>query len=278
MATLAHLALPTASDLLHSRKLRPSIGEDISGVASRLSAVVKWADATAWAIAWAELKDPYGIFVSERVTWKQSWRQRYRFLVAHELGHIALHSTTGLWPTRRDYWRHEALCDDFAGKLLVPTDWLQQQAEFCRVKSWADHHYFVSRVANLADVSYQVAAARIIELDDWRANYLRLQLVEPKVLKATLSTFGGQRELGMGSIIRSPVLMTELDSMAIGELKQGFWRFRLGPNLQLDHEGLVERKKSSWLFTLFPRKPKSGTEDALSSSAPANPAQQSFCF
>lgn len=46
---------------------------------------------------------------------------RARFTVAHEIGHFLIERATGYRPeSRSDYWQLEALCDAFAGKLLLP--------------------------------------------------------------------------------------------------------------------------------------------------------------
>jgi hypothetical protein len=48
-----------------------------------------------------------------------------RFLVAHEIGHIVLERLGVNFPvSRKEYWAHEDLCDDFARHLLIPDRYL----------------------------------------------------------------------------------------------------------------------------------------------------------
>jgi hypothetical protein len=46
---------------------------------------------------------------------------RERFVLAHELAHVLLEMSQRPRPTSKgDYWQIERLCDDFAGRLLIP--------------------------------------------------------------------------------------------------------------------------------------------------------------
>ena len=56
-------------------------------------------------------------------------RQRARFTLAHEIGHIALGGGGGGTGRRRPLgWRiEEALCDVFAAELLMPAPWLRRE-------------------------------------------------------------------------------------------------------------------------------------------------------
>lgn len=83
-------------------------------------------------------------------------RPRTRFTIAHEIGHRLLDLYGVPRPTSRgDYWRTEALCNHFAGQLLVPdsaVDWVAaatgaSPAELLRRASLASRRAAVSSAA-----------------------------------------------------------------------------------------------------------------------------------
>lgn len=87
-------------------------------------------------------------------------RQRARFTLAHEIGHIAL-GECGAGRRRPLGWRiEEALCDVFAAELLMPAPWLRREWRGLRGEE-------AERVAALArrfDVSRAAARRRLREL------------------------------------------------------------------------------------------------------------------
>ncbi len=48
---------------------------------------------------------------------------RERFTIAHEIAHVLVDIKYGSFPTStKQYWTSESICDEFAGRLLVPTN------------------------------------------------------------------------------------------------------------------------------------------------------------
>jgi hypothetical protein len=89
---------------------------------------------------------------------------RRRFLIAHELGHIVLQRHCAASPVgHSDYWQHEQLCDDFAGKLLVP-DELLRKFFHQRPSSIIGLLARTNQLAQVALVPWQTAANRVSEI------------------------------------------------------------------------------------------------------------------
>jgi hypothetical protein len=82
---------------------------------------------------------------------------RARFTLAHELGHVLLDRDLDCRPlSKTEYWKHEAACNDFAARLLVP----ESVVLGLRGKSpWRA----TDGIARDYDVSWEVAARRIAE-------------------------------------------------------------------------------------------------------------------
>jgi hypothetical protein len=87
---------------------------------------------------------------------------RERFTIAHELGHILVDRAKGAQPsTEAEYWKHEDMCNRFAGALLVPTAALKPRtttkdpAAALLSELW--------RVSAQCAVSQEVAARRLVE-------------------------------------------------------------------------------------------------------------------
>jgi len=136
---------------------------------------------------------------------------RDRFSVAHELGHYVIWATHRYVPkSSEDYWHHEALCDRFAGRLLIPKFAVAQAID--RVGD--DRRKWLGAAKVLARnslVSWDVAAFRLSE--EARSVFF-FSAIRSKnragypVWKVTGSTldFGERQRLGKGTYL-------SLDSM-----------------------------------------------------------------
>ncbi len=94
---------------------------------------------------------------------------RQRFTLAHEIGHFLVWKGTGNMPDDRDYWHHEAACNRFAARLLVPDD-----AVLLAINSGAAWPYWPGVAAKDSAVSWEVAANRITEYVGPTIVYMRM--------------------------------------------------------------------------------------------------------
>ncbi len=96
---------------------------------------------------------------------KQSSRPlvpRERFTVAHELAHAIVDDQLRLRPLRRSqYWALEGVCDDFAGRLLIPEkQFLAARAAMSGASSALSG---IEALARTTNTSLIVAARRVLE-------------------------------------------------------------------------------------------------------------------
>lgn len=103
------------------------------------------------------------------------WTTRERFSIAHELGHCIIWRTCGYLPQgKADYWMHEALCNDFAAKLLVPASAVERLVKPLESKAtkWLKA---VDVLSAEAIVSWEAAAHRLTQ-ETRRAYYITARL------------------------------------------------------------------------------------------------------
>lgn len=100
--------------------------------------------------------------------------RRDRFSVAHELAHYLLWQRGGILPAtnRSQYWQHEALCNEFAGHLLVHRQSLQ--TFLGTVDPSVPAADYPRLVAKKADVTWPVAARAISAETQSQLCYLRV--------------------------------------------------------------------------------------------------------
>ncbi len=134
------------------------------------------------------------------------WNERDRFSVAHEVGHYLIWRATGYMPRgSADYWRHEALCNDFAARLLVPRAIIQ---DFAAHIPPAGGGWLVlpHDLATQAQVSWEVATRRVTQETSRAYYFLAVRMVNARkvpVWRVSSSSFdrGSQRRMGVYSHI-----------------------------------------------------------------------------
>ena len=116
-----------------------------------------------------------GIQGTELFLKKDSYPQRQRFSLAHELGHIVLRDKgigfSGREQSPRDK-QLERWCDTFAGELLMPSDWIMRSLS---APSDPDAIDFVMKLPGIYDVSRESMFIRLAEL-----GIMNLAVVERK--------------------------------------------------------------------------------------------------
>ncbi len=100
--------------------------------------------------------------------------RRDRFSIAHELAHYLLWQRVGILPatTRSQYWQHEALCNEFANRLLVNR--LSLRTFLKTVDSSVPAVGYPHLVARRANVTWPVAARAISAETHSQLCYLRV--------------------------------------------------------------------------------------------------------
>jgi Zn-dependent peptidase ImmA (M78 family) len=116
-----------------------------------------------------------------------------RFCIAHEIAHLLLFRELVSRPSSASqHWKLEALCDDFARKLLVPDSAIPRHLTSREPISILRTVFALSRAAK---VPWIQAALRISEFQ-CDVFFLRLGLVPNERTKILASTFPRQKERG----------------------------------------------------------------------------------
>lgn len=77
-----------------------------------------------------------------------------RFCIAHELAHLLIFRKTSFIPSdKRMYWKHEAICDEFARTILLPARFIDHLMAYDRLS-------MIDALCVSANVSWMVAAKR----------------------------------------------------------------------------------------------------------------------
>lgn len=106
---------------------------------------------------------------------EQTGRQRQRFTLAHELGHLVLAEP------ERDFVAHrravhfdseERFCNQFAAALLLPRCWVRSEFENAPIHLWV-----ARRMAARAETSLSAALVRLREVLGWQASMLHWRRV-----------------------------------------------------------------------------------------------------
>lgn len=91
-------------------------------------------------------------------------RARRRFTLAHEIAHFWIDAKFGFRPSRKaEYWQLEELCDRFAVALLIDDATIREARVSHPTSSRALYEGTV-RLARLADVSFQAAGFRLVDV------------------------------------------------------------------------------------------------------------------
>ena len=186
----------------------------------------------------------YRIVLARSRPSSQELSRRERFTIAHEIGHVLVDHRLGYRPTNeRAYHQLETWCDSFAGRLLVPDSSLAQ----LNVQSWRELAQVLEKVADAHEVSYAVAARRLVERYKSLA-LARLDSVKNKAGESVLKVkwvAGDARFLGvqlhchitrrhvlsrlLGGASRDPTLVVQLPD--VGRVKVHILRRRPGSML-----------------------------------------------
>jgi hypothetical protein len=95
-------------------------------------------------------------------------RQRQRFTLAHELGHYLVHIQADAALAQEARQSEEVFCNIFAGSLLMPRDWLED--------NYAESPPSLQTLVNVArqtQVSLSAAAVRLRDVFGWRCVLLQ---------------------------------------------------------------------------------------------------------
>jgi Zn-dependent peptidase ImmA (M78 family) len=120
-----------------------------------------------------------------------------RFCTAHELGHFFLISQHDWAPSAGStYWATEAICDEFARELLLPTELIEDVARLSSASA-KEAMSFCDALAHKARVPWIQAGKKLTEVVEGTV-YLRLEFKESslKVISSSLP-----RELGRSALI-----------------------------------------------------------------------------
>ena len=159
-----------------------------------------------------------------------------RFSIAHEIGHWIIWRRFGLLPQdKSEYWAHERLCNEFAAKLLLPTEALSSFLETL-VERGVHPLHFPRNVASAGQVSWHVAARSITVLPTCEYWYIRFVTFGGADLHVNCSTVAnGSRYVGERAKISDPDLSTWLWNLDIGQIASqsvsfvaGAFRIRAG--------------------------------------------------
>ena len=162
---------------------------------------------------------------------------RDRFSVAHELAHWVLWKQLAIPPaeTTSEYWKHEALCDQFAQNLLIPPKTLKQYvlSDCTELPPVA----FPQAIARAAHVTWQAAARAISSIPHFDLAYLRLKpSCAPKEVRLTYP-FNPKREFLLASEGASPLTNTFYVDHSSLSFRQGAFA---GQNSCIQDECLFE--------------------------------------
>jgi hypothetical protein len=114
-----------------------------------------------------------------------------RFVIAHELGHLVLEKHKVPVPAgRAEYWQVETLCDDFAGRLLIPE---HAAKDILRHNPQTPAQWLTlsSSLARRAEVPWLTAGFRLAQINKALA-FLRIETREGGVLRVISSRFGNR--------------------------------------------------------------------------------------
>lgn len=148
---------------------------DMNKVLSRLGIQLYYTiDTNKRGKAYLQLSDKPVIYLVQENSKEPRFGVQERFSVAHELAHWVLWCRLGILPSSTaDYWRHEELCNEFAAKVLVSPGSLEAFVKHS-LQNKVNPVYLPDRVAEVAGVSWDVAARSISELSSIDAGYIKL--------------------------------------------------------------------------------------------------------
>jgi hypothetical protein len=148
-------------------------------------------------------------------------RERIRFTLAHELGHVLIPWHTGsivdeIEITRdhasQEYWQLEGEANRFASELLMPTAWVEKQIE-----EWPLPLEATARVANGAEVSFQAATIKLL-------NCLGSGFIFAQVENGSVVSSGRSR----GTLANQPNIGSTIEPDALFPWTPNRWRQQVG--------------------------------------------------
>jgi len=210
--------------------------------------------------AYLVIGDSASVVVSRNRT-APSLAEGDRFSIAHEVGHWVVWRRFGFLPSSKtEYWKHEALCNEFAALLLVPPRFLAGFLRDLEQRHRVYSVFFPKCVASSARVSWDVAARSITALPSARLAYLKLSTMKcedsltrddspQEILKVVCSSFAGRAGsfLGEGARIRDNQLSDWMRGLRINERATKPLTINLG-QLQLCNVGacFARQSKNCW--------------------------------
>lgn len=94
--------------------------------------------------------------------YRQDLTPRERFTIAHELGHYLIHMRFSFKPTsRREYWRLEEICNEFAATLLAPQRAVDAALRTDPQKA-ADVLSSIQELRRSTRISFEAASRRLV--------------------------------------------------------------------------------------------------------------------
>ena len=108
------------------------------------------------------------IIVNSKLQKDISYKQRRRFIIAHEYGHFLLHKSEGYLFAHRDTskkgTKEELQADYFAKCLLMPRNLVEAEIKRCR-ENQLEESDFIKNIAQTFNVTEKKAKERVIEIN-----------------------------------------------------------------------------------------------------------------
>ena len=237
---------------------------DLNNVLSRLGIQLYYiATGERQGKAYLQLSEKPTIYLVQEKSKEPCLGVQERFSVAHELAHWVLWRRMGILPSSTaDYWQHEKLCNEFAARVLVSPEALEKFI-VCSLQNKVNPIYLPDRVAEVAGVSWSVAARSISELSSIDAGYIKL-VVDTKTEKKRTSRYDYAFRVETSSIkgnrgsylaqnvrIQNVVLNSFLRNLAIDNVARRHISLNLGSIALNDVNCTFLRQNSGWTM-LFP--------------------------
>jgi len=176
-----------------------------------------------------------------------------RFLVAHELGHLLLHRSKFPNPNgKSEYWQTEAICDDFARRLLIPDAVMIETISGDPGRA-SNRLILASEIARLARVPWSTSASRLAGWEKSRIAFFRVVQHERGGYKVVSSTLKHKR--GIGQLIKPGTLLwEELSKIDVSKTAVVVEGIRLSGLATLDTivEGAVSRTGNELRVAIVP--------------------------
>jgi Zn-dependent peptidase ImmA (M78 family) len=184
-----------------------------------------------------------------------------RFSVAHEVGHWVVWRRFGIVPScKPEYWKHEAICNEFAARLLIPPIFLEGFLSELINRHRVLPIFLPRALAASAQVSWEVAARSITSLSSSGIAYLRLGRSgsagcehgneEDTALEVTSSSLSDRPGsfVAHGALIRDSSILDWLSNVRVNDVAERRCTLDLG-RLRFDDVSLscTRQPKNVWV-------------------------------